>query len=125
MPTSDDGTVKPDSIFAKWGAVSLEAGDAFGKTLRCWEESRPGLIDAGFDHVTEHKYKIPIGGWSKDQRLKEVGMYNRLHWEQGIEGWCMFLLTNYLHWRVEEVMVYVAEMRKMLRNKSVHGYHSA
>lgn len=123
MPKSEDGTVTENSIFAKWGQVSLEAGDAFGKTLRIVDESKQLLIDGGFVDVTEHRYKLPIGGWSKDKKLKELGMYNRLYWEQGIEGWCLFLLTRYLGWRYEEVMVYVAQMRKMLKDKTVHAYH--
>ena len=52
-----------------------------------------------------------------------MGLYNRLHWEQGIEGWCLFLLTRFLGWQHEEVTVYVAQMRKMLRDKTVHAYH--
>lgn len=84
---------------------------------------KQGLVDTGFEEVMEHRYKLPIGGWSKDPRLKEMGMYNRLHWDQGIEGWCVFLLTRYLGWQREEVMVYVAQMRRMLRDKAVHAYH--
>ncbi len=121
-PKSDDGTVTPDSIFAKWGKISLEAGDAFGKSLRTVDESRQGILDAGFEAVAEHRYKWPIGGWCKDRRLKEIGLYNRLMWEQGMEGWCMYLLTNHLGWAKEEVMVYLAQMRSMLRNKRVHAY---
>jgi len=122
VPKSDDDTVHPDTIFHKWGEVSLQAGDAFGKSLRTVDESKQGIIDAGFTDVVERRYKWPIGGWSKDKRLKEIGLYNRLHWEQGIEGWCIFLLTNYLHWTKEEVMVYLAKMREMLRDKRVHAY---
>jgi len=120
---SDDGTVPPGSIFNKWGEISLAAGDSFGKSLRTADESMPGLIDAGFQGVTQHRFKLPIGGWPKDKRLKEIGMYNRLQWEEGIEGWCVFLLTNVLHWTEEEVQVYLAEMRRALRDKSIHAYH--
>lgn len=122
VPKSDDGSVAPDSIFAKWGEVSLAAGDAFGKSLRTVDESKQGLLDAGFVDVTEQRFKWPIGGWSKDEKLKEIGVYNRLHWEHGIEGWCMFLLTNYLAWTKDEVMVYLGKMRTMLRDKKVHAY---
>ena len=120
---SDDGTIQPDSIFDKWGKVSLQAGDAFGKSLRRVEENRQGLIDAGFEGVVEHRYKLPITGWPKDRRLKQMGIFNQLQWEHGIEGWCLFLLTNYLNWKKEEVMIYVAQMRQMLRDKHVHAYH--
>lgn len=77
VPRSDDGSVAPDSIFAKWGEVSLAAGDAFGKSLRTVDESKQGLLDAGFVDVTEQRFKWPIGGWSKNEKLKEIGLYNR------------------------------------------------
>jgi hypothetical protein len=62
VPKSDDGTVPPGSIFNKWGEISLAAGDSFGKSLRTADESMQGLIDAGFHGVTQHRFKLPIGG---------------------------------------------------------------
>ncbi|KAL1633551.1 hypothetical protein SLS58_011035 [Diplodia intermedia] len=122
VPKSDDGSVAPDSVFARWGAVSLAAGDAFGKSLRTVDESKQGLVDAGFVDVVERRFKWPIGGWAKEERLREIGEFNRLNWEQGIEGWCMFLLTNYLGWTKDEVMEYLGNMRSMLRDRKVHAY---
>jgi hypothetical protein len=62
VPKSDDDTVKPGSIFHKWGEISLAAGDAFGKSLRTIDEAKQNMIDAGFVEVTEHRFKWPIGG---------------------------------------------------------------
>jgi hypothetical protein len=95
VPKSEDGTTD-GTIFEKWGKVSLEAGDAFGKTLRIVDESRQGMIDAGFQDVTEHRFKVAIGGWARDPKLKEMGRFNRLQWEVGMEGWTMMLLTKVL-----------------------------
>jgi hypothetical protein len=67
-------------------------------------------------------FKWPIGPWPKDKRLKEIGAYNRLGWEDGIEGWAMFLFTNYLGWRPEEIQVLIAKIRAELRDVSIHGY---
>lgn len=120
---SDDGTVTTDHIFTKWGKVAMEAAERFGKSMNTVDESKQGLIDAGFEDVVEHRFKWPIGGWSKDPRLKDIGLYNRLNWVQGVEGWCMYLLTKYLGWQHEEVMVYVAQMRQALRDRSIHAYH--
>jgi hypothetical protein len=54
--------------------------------------------------------------------LKEIGLYSRLFWEEGIEGWSVYLLTNVLKWSKEEVMVYLAKIRAALRDKSIHAY---
>jgi len=96
VPVSDDGTVTEDNIFGQWGKVSLEAGDKFGKDLRIHEQIKGYLEDAGFEEVVEKIYKWPIGPWSKDQHMKQLGLWNLLHWEEGIEGWSMALLTRVL-----------------------------
>ena len=97
VPLSDDGTVTPDNIFGQWGSVSLEAAERFGKTLRIHEQAKGLISEAGFTNVVEKVYRWPIGPWSEDPRLKEIGLWNRLHWEEGIEGWAMALLTRVLN----------------------------
>lgn len=95
VPKSDDGTTD-GTIFENWGKISLEAGDCFGKTLRVVDESTEYMTKAGFQDVTQRRFRVPIGTWPKDSRLKELGRYNRLQWEKGIEGWTMRLLTGVL-----------------------------
>jgi hypothetical protein len=62
VPTSDDGTVTAGDPLHKWGKISLQCGDHFGKTLRIVDESKQKILDAGFVDVVEHRYKWPIGG---------------------------------------------------------------
>ncbi|RDW72724.1 class I SAM-dependent methyltransferase [Aspergillus mulundensis] len=122
VPKSDDGTTA-GTVFEEWGKVSLEAGDAFGKSLRIVDESKDRMTKAGFVDVVERRFKLPIGGWASDPRMKQLGLYNRLLWEEGIEGWCMYLLTAILKWSREEVEVYLSRMRKGLRSPRIHPYH--
>lgn len=90
---SDDGSTD-GTVFERWGQVSMKAGDAFGKSLRVVDESYKGIKAAGFTDVVERRFKVPIGPWAKDPHLKELGRFNRLQWEEGIEGWTMMLLTK-------------------------------
>ncbi|KJK67812.1 Methyltransferase domain protein [Aspergillus parasiticus SU-1] len=121
VPKSDDGSTN-NTVFEEWGKVSLQAGDAFGKTLRIVDEAKEKMIKAGFVDVQEHRFKCPVGPWAKDPRLKVLGKYNRLQWEMGIEGWSMMLLTRFLNWTRQEVEVYLARMRQGLRDPSIHAY---
>jgi hypothetical protein len=88
------------TVFEQWGEVSLQAGDAFGKTLRIIDEAKKLMISAGFVDVVERRFKVSIGPWAKDPHLRKLGLYNRLQWEEGIEGWTMMLLTKYLGVRI-------------------------
>lgn len=122
VPKSDDGTVEPDSIFEQWGKISLELGDKFGKTLRVVDEMKDNLEAGGFVNVVEHRWKVPLGGWAANKRFKEIGQYNRICWDQGIEGWSLYLLTTVLKWSIEEVQVYLAKVRTALKDRKIHAY---
>lgn len=92
--TSDDGTVTEDHVLAQWSKIFIEAGEKFGKTFRIAELAKGYMQSAGFQNVTEQQFKLPIGPWSRDKKLKKLGRWNLVHCEQGIEGWAMALLTR-------------------------------
>jgi len=84
-------------VYDECGKLSVECGKAFGKTLQTRDIMKDLITQAGFADVVETKYKWPIGPWSNDQRLKDLGRWNMNHWENGLEGWTMRVCTNYLN----------------------------
>jgi len=94
VPRSEDDSLKGTSL-EMWGPLALEGGDKFGKSFRIAEDTKKLMETAGFHNVTYRTFKWPIGPWPKDPKLKEIGAYNRLGWEDGMEGWAMFLFTKY------------------------------
>ena len=93
---SDDGTCPPDNILSQWSSTFISAGEASGKTFKIAERAKSFITAAGFDNVAQTRYKVPLGGWSSDPKLKELGRWNLLHCYQGAEGWGLFLLTRVL-----------------------------
>jgi hypothetical protein len=91
---SDDGTVTDDHVLAVWSKTFIEAGEKFGKTFQTAELAKGYMGEAGFQNITERRFKLPIGPWSKDKKLKKLGMWNLVHCERSIEGWAMALLTR-------------------------------
>ena len=87
----------PGDIYDKCGKLAVKCGEVFGKTLRVQEFMKDLITQTGFAEVVETRYKWPIGAWSNDQRLKDLGKWNMKHWENGLEGWTMRFYTNYLH----------------------------
>jgi hypothetical protein len=96
-PTSDDGSVTADGIFGQWGKNLLEAGDKCGKGFRINERVKDCLKVAGFEDLVELTYKLPIGPWNEYPRVREIGRWNLVQWQEGIEDWSLALLTRALH----------------------------
>jgi len=97
---SDDGSLPLNDIMVEWSNRFREIGENIGKTFRIAERCKRHIEDAGFINVVEKKYKIPVGPWSSDPLMKELGRWNLLHCYTGAEGWGLRLLTNFLHVRV-------------------------
>lgn len=95
VPLSDDGSIVGTSL-ESWGPLAVECGEKFGKSFRIAEDSRELMETTGFVNVTYRKFKWPIGPWPLDRKMKEIGAYNRLGWDEGINGWGMFLFTKVL-----------------------------
>lgn len=93
---SSDGTLSPDAVLARWSQNAIRAGTITGKTFEV-AENMAGLIrEAGFVDVVEKRFRWPVGPWSSDPKLKEIGRWNLLNWEEGMEGWVMAAYTRVL-----------------------------
>lgn len=122
----DDGSLAPDSAWHKWGPIFVEAGEKLGRSFSVIIDSANvgWMKDAGFTDVQEKRLKLPLGGWPQDQKWKDVGNYNLVATEQGLEGFALFVLTTVHGWALEETQTYIAAVRKELKSKTNHAYYN-
>lgn len=92
-PVSDDGTVGPDHFWTTWGDTVLSVGEMWGKGFNAWENLKERMEAAGFVDVVQVPMKWPIGPWMQDDHMKELGMWNALRLDTGLEGYVMRLFT--------------------------------
>jgi methyltransferase family protein len=102
----------PDHIYNKWNDIFLDSGEKLGKTFKIGmgTRMRDYLAEAGFVNCVERRVRIPIGSWSSDPKLKEVGGYVYLFVSQSVEGFALFLLTQIMGWKLEECQALIAKM---------------
>ena len=80
---SADGPLPPESPFASWADRAIHAGEQNGKSWEVAEQMAGWIREAGFVDVIEKRFKWPMGPWSSDDRLKDIGRWNLLNWEEG------------------------------------------
>jgi SAM-dependent methyltransferase len=121
---SNTGSLPEDCIWHQWGQIFREAGDKMGRTFevpRFWER---WVREAGFPGVL-HKSttRLPIGDWAKEQKWKEVGMFNRASLEKGLEGFASYICTNLLGWESAEVEILLMQVRQAIKNRRLQAYY--
>lgn len=72
--------------------------------------------------VTNPWTQLPIGAWPKDSKLKELGRYQAIQELKVIDSYTPKLFEHALGWNEQEIQVLMAQVKKELRNPSVHLY---
>jgi SAM-dependent methyltransferase len=123
---SDDGSYSPSSDTAKFIQLLLQAARESGKVASPGPQLEEWVRGAGFQNLVHQRIKLPVGPWPKEQRQKDIGLFNLVQCIDSLEAFSMRLFTSVLKWEVEEVQVLCAKVRTELKNKSVHrllDYH--
>lgn len=141
---SEDGSLKEEQSISKWITALIDAARGFGRDPCPGPKLEGWMKDAGFEGVQHEKYRLPIGPWAKDKHLvcsardhahrtvfgvqkqlkhdqKTVGAWNLVQTEDGLEGFTFRLFTQFLGWKIEEVQVLLANVRKDLRDPKIHA----
>jgi SAM-dependent methyltransferase len=122
---ADDGSVPADAIWTEWRQLLVEAGEKTGQTFVVVDDDRFAgwMREAGFPDVNVFRNKIPLGPWPADKKWKEVGSWNKLSSEEGLEGYMLYVLAHVHGWKYEEVQVWLAQVRKAMNRKHWHAYY--
>ncbi|MCJ1258421.1 hypothetical protein MMC24_006254 [Lignoscripta atroalba] len=121
---SDIGDIDPDSVWGENNRLFFCAGEASGRTLVIQEKLKGLIEEAGFVDVVEHQYRWPLGAWSQDQKLRDLGRWNQHRWEEGLEGWSMAFCTRIMGWSYEQVKAWNVETKRTMRDRSLHIYQN-
>jgi len=124
---SDDNTLKPDHAMHKWAVLLEEGFAANGHSMRTALSYKEWLTDAGFVDVTVVKEKWPTTSWPKDPKYKQVGMWTYENGVAALQALSLAIFTRPkdeggLGWRMEEVELLLAQVRKDFKDRSIHAY---
>ncbi|RKU45314.1 hypothetical protein DL546_007218 [Coniochaeta pulveracea] len=118
----DDGSLTEDSDIWKWMLLVMEGMDKLGRPVRGAHLWKRCMEAAGFEDVVETVYKWPTNRWPRSPKFKELGMWSLANMDAALEAATLAPLTRALDFSMEEVLVMVGNVRKVLRDPSVHAY---
>lgn len=145
---ADDGTVAEKSATSQWGRFFEEGGKAMGRSFMVVDEGtqKKAMEEAGFVDIGEWDFKVsrvlsslacssppfilhilnknsqaPVGSWPEDERLKRIGHLSQAALESDIEGYVLFIANVIAGWSREEILVYIAQLRREIRSGKHHA----
>lgn len=119
----DDDTMPPTCALARHCDYLSEAMDKMGRPLKGTVQGYKKLMEeTGFVDIVEVVHKWPTNRWPKDPALKELGMWNMENSLEATQASAMAPFTRALGWSMEEVEVFLTEVRKDIQNPNIHAY---
>ncbi|KAK2685520.1 hypothetical protein QWA68_015214 [Fusarium oxysporum] len=119
---SDDGTIDDVEALQTWNRLVIESGKGFGRSFTDIENDVQLFREAGLVDVKSFDFKVPIGGWPKDEKMRKVGQFLRASIENDLEGYTMMVWHHIMNWPKDEYQVFLMNMRKAFKDKRIHGY---
>ncbi|KAL6410877.1 methyltransferase type 11 [Ilyonectria robusta] len=118
---SEDGSLADDDPLLVWISTLLDAARSLKRDPNPGSKLEGWVKDAGFENIVHKRYRVPIGPWPKDPTLKQIGAHNYMQINGGLEGLTLRLYTSVLHWKEDEILVFLSQVRKSLKNPNVHA----
>jgi metalloendopeptidase OMA1, mitochondrial len=126
QPFCDDGSMPEDWKLAEWESKISEASEEKlvpPRPMRVAQDLEQWMLDCGYEDVSTMLYKIPLGPWPKDRRLKDVGIRFVQNLIDGLPGFSYKLLgPEGLGWNRDEIEMMLLEVRRSLAMRDVHAY---
>ncbi|KAL9102405.1 MAG: hypothetical protein Q9163_002450 [Psora crenata] len=120
---TDDDSLPPSSYMKQWATHCEEGMQKIGLSLRITGDDLASKMSAaGFRNVTVQQFKVPIGVWPADPKMRETGTFQLVALLDGLQGLTVALWTRVLGWTVPEIEVFLAKCRAELKDRKVHGY---
>lgn len=121
--TSDDGTME-GTAYETLNQTMVEGLSRVGRDGGIPNRYKALLTDAGFQSITEVRYKWPQNTWPKDKHLKKIGEWNMVNTLDGLYGFAARLCIQVMGMTPEQLEVLLAAARKDITNPKIHSYWS-
>jgi hypothetical protein len=120
---SDDGTIPPNSRCSHWEREWTRGINTVGLSGVCNPERVISQMkQAGFINITRLDFKLPVGPWPRDARLRQAGLFALVMHLEGLHGLSAKVFLDLLDYTVDQLEMFLMECRQEIKTKSIHSY---
>ncbi|KAH7011685.1 S-adenosyl-L-methionine-dependent methyltransferase [Ilyonectria destructans] len=118
----DDETLDPEGPMARWFHDLRVASDAMDRPVVLAATLRKTYEEVGFVDIQERIFKMPMNGWPKDERLKELGRMWERNFLTGLSGFSFTLFNRVFGRTPAQIEVSLVDVRRDLIDTRIHAY---
>ncbi|KAI3573792.1 S-adenosyl-L-methionine-dependent methyltransferase [Fusarium oxysporum f. sp. albedinis] len=121
----DDGTLDPNGPLAVWSNDLIVASEKLGRPAILAATLKEVFERVGFVDVQQRIFKMPINGWARDSRLREIGYLWGANVLEGLAGFSYQLFNKAFERTSAQIEVSLINVRQDITNPRIHWYMPA
>ena len=121
-PHSIDGTHEGTAL-QSWNNTLIEGAKKIGRDWWCTPNYEKWFKEAGFEDVVERRYQWPSNTWPKGKKNKTLGLWTLTNALDGLNAVSMAMMTRVLGMSPEAVELDLVDVRRDMKDKSIHAYY--
>lgn len=119
---SIDGTHEGTAL-QSWNKTLVEGAKKIGRDWWCTPNYAKWFGEAGFEAVVERRYQWPMNTWPKGKKNKILGLWTLTNGLDGLNAVSMAMMTRVLGMSPEAVELMLVDVRRDMKDKSIHSYY--
>jgi hypothetical protein len=120
---SDDDSFPPESAIIQWHEACNKGFSLAGCNVRVSAQDLESLMkEAGFVNIQMLEMKWPMSPWNEDEKLREAGLYMMDSTLRELRGISLEVLTKIQGWKIEDMDLLLAKVKKEWFREDIHGY---
>ncbi|KAK5049303.1 hypothetical protein LTR84_004232 [Exophiala bonariae] len=112
MLRCDDKSLDKVSSIKQWLSLLHQAAGLAGRPLNVASKHKEWMKHCGFACIEEEKFRLPIGTWMDDPKMKAIGQLMRVQMALAVPSWTMALFTRHLGWSAVSVESFIENVLK-------------
>ncbi|OCL03488.1 methyltransferase domain-containing protein [Glonium stellatum] len=121
---SEDNSIDAENKVLELYNLLIDGCEKAGRTACPGPRLENWVEEAGFRNVRHETFRLPLGPWPKDPRMKNIGALNLMQFLDGLEAFTIGLFTRMHGWSPERVQVFLKDVRQDAKRRSVHMMHT-
>ncbi|KAF5962414.1 methyltransferase [Fusarium bulbicola] len=108
---------EPPKIEKEEGHISKKRVKLFFECVRETGRQEESMRAAGFTYLFSKSWKLPVGGWPQDKKLKQIGLYDGAFIDHAIDAFAIFPIGEIMGWSKEELRFWSARRERHSRSQ--------
>jgi hypothetical protein len=121
-PHSIDGTHEGTAL-QSWNNTLVEGAKKIGRDWLFTANYEKWFKEAVFEGVVERRYHWPSNTWPKGKKNKTLGLWTLTNGLDGLSAVSMAIMTRALGISPDAVEMLLVDVRRDMKNKSIHAYY--